>query len=256
MEGKIIDKIKKIVIESGNIIINANHDELNIKNKNGNNNIVTKYDLLIQEKLKKELLELIPNASFIGEENDYLNNINSEYKFIVDPIDGTTNFARNIKLCAISVALLKNEIPIIGVCYNPYTKELYEAEKGNGAFLNGRRIHVSDKELKNGIVLCGCSPYYDNLREKSLDIQKKFTIIASDFRRFGSAVVELCSIASGKAEVYFELELMPWDYAAASLIVQEAGGIIKTIDGADIQYINPTSIIATNDMEDYFKYIK
>lgn len=137
----------------------------------------------------------------------------------------------------------------------PYSNELYEAKKGYGAFLNGKKIHVSNKTLKEGIVLCGCAPYYNNLREKSIELQNKFATIASDYRRFGSAVIEICSIASGKAELYFELKLMPWDYAAASLILQEAGGTIKTIDGNDIQYFDSTSILASNGIEDYYKYI-
>ncbi|MBO4823320.1 MAG: inositol monophosphatase [Clostridia bacterium] len=256
MEKNIIRKIKEAVIEVGNLVLNANYDDLEIKNKAGNNNIATNYDILVQKKLKQSLLELIPSAIFTGEEGNTINYSDSEYRFIVDPIDGTTNFSRNLKLSAISVALLKEETPIVGICYNPYTKELFEAEKGKGAFLNGKRIYVSDKKLKNGIVFCGCAPYYDNLRKRSLDIQRKFALVASDFRRFGSSVIELCNIACGRAELFFELKLMPWDYAAASLIIQEAGGCIKTIDGEDIQYSKPTSIIATNNTEDYFKYIK
>lgn len=248
--------MKEFVIEAGNLVLNANYDDLEIEAKAGNNNIVTKYDILVQEKLKKALLKLIPNAAFIGEEGDETYCSDCEYRFIVDPIDGTSNFSRNLKLSAISVALLKRGKPIVGICYNPYTKELFEAEKNKGAFLNGKRIHVSDKKLKDGIVFCGSSYYYDDLRKQSLDLQRKFAMVAGDFRRFGSSVIELCSVASGKAEVFFELKLMPWDYVAASLIIREAGGCIKTIDGNDIQYSKPTSIIATNNVEDYFKYIK
>lgn len=256
MNEEILKKIKQIVVECGKIIIEANYDELDIENKEGNNNIVTKYDVLVQNKLKKELLNLFPNSNFIGEENDDFNNNSNEYTFIVDPIDGTTNFSRNIKMSAISVALLKDNNPIIGVCYNPYTNELYEAQKGNGAYLNGKKICVSNKTLKEGIVLCGCAPYYNELRKESLEIQNKYASIASDYRRLGSAVIEICSIASGRAEVYFELKLMPWDYAAASLILEEAGGVISTLNGEKIQYSKPTSIFASNGIEDYLKYIK
>lgn len=252
----VYDKIKKVIIECGDLILNINREELTIYNKEGINNIVTNYDILIQNKLKKKLLEIIPNASFIGEEETFNNDINNEYIFVVDPIDGTTNFSRNMNLSAISVALLKNNKPLYGFCYNPYTNELYEARKNSGAYLNGKRIHVSNKTLKEGIVLCGCSPYYDELRKKSLEIQNKLAMVASDYRRLGSAVIELCSIASGKAELYFELKLMPWDYAAASLILEEAGGIIKTIENKDIEYLKPTSIVASNNKEDYYKYLK
>jgi myo-inositol-1(or 4)-monophosphatase len=253
---EIIRRIENIMVECGNIIINANYNDLKIKNKEGNSNIVTNYDRLIQEKLKNELLDLLPEAVFIGEESDKVNDVSKiGYTFIVDPIDGTTNFSLNIKMSAISVALLKDGEPILGLCYNPYLKEMYKAEKNNGAYLNNQKIHVSSKNLKNGIVLCGCAPYYNDLRNKSLEIQKKFSMVASDYRRFGSAVIELCNIASGKAEVYFELKLQPWDYAAAGLILEEAGGKITTIEGNKIQYNNSTSIIASNGVEDYLKYI-
>jgi fructose-1,6-bisphosphatase/inositol monophosphatase family enzyme len=190
---EIIRKIENIMVECGNIIINANYNDLKIKNKEGNSNIVTNYDRLIQEKLKNELLDLLPEAVFIGEESDKVNDVS--------------------------------------------------------------KIGYTFKNLKNGIVLCGCAPYYNDLRNKSLEIQKKFSMVASDYRRFGSAVIELCSIASGKAEVYFELKLQPWDYAAAGLILEEAGGKITTIEGNKIQYNNSTSIIASNGVEDYLKYI-
>lgn len=256
--NELLKQIKKIVSECGKIIIDADKDSLEIELKEGNNNIVTKYDKLVQNILKEKLTNLIPGSTFIGEEND--DNINDfvtdKYVFIVDPIDGTTNFSRDLKMSAISVALLKNDKPIIAVCYNPYLRDMYTAIKECGAFLNDKRIHVSTKKLKDGILLCGCAPYYNELRKKSLDIQNRLSLIASDYRRYGSAVIELCNIASGKAEVYFELKLMPWDYAAASLIIQEAGGKITTINGEKIQYDKPSSIIASNMVEDYIKYIE
>lgn len=254
IDEKLINKMKKIVIDCGSILLNA-EDDLEIRNKEGINNIVTKYDVLIQNILKKNLLELIPEASFIGEEDDYEDN-NSDYTFIVDPIDGTTNFSRNLNLSAISVALLyKNEV-IVGICYVPYVDELFEAVKGKGAFLNGKRIHVSNKKLKDGVVLCGFAPYYGELRDKTIDIQKKYISVASDYRRFGSAVIEICSIASGRAEMYFEIKLMPWDYAAASLILKEAGGKITTMDNKKIQFKESSSIIASNGVDNYLKYLK
>jgi myo-inositol-1(or 4)-monophosphatase len=256
MEDDVVKKIEKLLYKCGDILINADYDNLNISKKPGINNYVTKYDKNIQEYLRNNLLKIIPNSSFIGEENgDYNKGLNG-YKFIVDPIDGTTNFVQRFNISAISVALLHGEEVIIGVCYNPYSKEIYKAIKGKGAYLNNQRIHVSNKNLNAGIVICGLAPYYDNLREQALIIQNKFVRYASDYRRFGSAVIEICSIASGKAEVYFELKLMTWDYAAASLILEEAGGKITTLDNKPIQYQEPSSILASNGIEDYFKYIR
>lgn len=255
---ELLKKIKQIVNNCGKIMLDVQKKYLEVQKKEGNNNIVTFYDKYIQSILKEKLTELIPNSIFFGEENDdYIRNFEKDkYVFIVDPIDGTTNFSRELKMSAISIALLKNEQPILAVCYNPYMQELYTAIKGSGAFLNDERIHVSNKKLQDGILLAGCAPYYNELRKKSLDILNKLSLIASDYRRYGSAVIELCNIASGKAEVYFELKLMPWDYAAASLIIQEAGGKITTISGEKIQYKNSTSIIASNGAEDYIKYLE
>ena len=256
--NEILEKIKEIVIKCGSIIVEADNSSLEIELKEGNNNIVTKYDKLIQDIIKDNLLKLIPSAIFIGEENDnYINDfMTNEYIFIVDPIDGTTNFSRELNTSAISIALLKDNKPIIAVCYNPYVKEMYTAIKGSGAFLNDKRIHVSNKRLEDGIIIAGCSPYYNELRQKSLEIQKKLSLIASDYRRYGSAVIDLCAIASGKAEVFFELKLMPWDYAAASLIVEESGGVVTTINVEKIQYNKPSSILASNNIENYIKYIE
>lgn len=255
---ELLKEIKQIVNNCGKIMLDVQKKYLKVQKKEGNNNIVTFYDKYIQSILQEKLTELIPNSIFFGEENDdYIRNFEKDkYVFIVDPIDGTTNFSRELKMSAISIALLKNEQPILAVCYNPYMQELYTAIKGSGAFLNDERIHVSNKKLQDGILLAGCAPYYNELRKKSFDILNKLSLIASDYRRYGSAVIELCNIASGKAEVYFELKLMPWDYAAASLIIQEAGGKITTISGGKIQYKNPTSIIASNGAEDYIKYLE
>lgn len=122
--NELLEKIKKIVSECGKIIVDADKDSLEIELKEGNNNIVTKYDKLVQNILKEKLINLIPGSIFIGEENDdYINNfVADKYTFIVDPIDGTTNFSRQLNMSVISVALLKNDIPIIAVCYNPYVK--------------------------------------------------------------------------------------------------------------------------------------
>ena len=251
----IYSKIKELILECGSIVLNAK-DDLEIQTKDGNNNIVTKYDVLIQNKLKEELLNILPVSTFMGEEGDTDKEISTGYTFVVDPIDGTTNFARDMHNSAISIALLYNGKPILAFCYNPYCNELYEAIKGRGAKLNDKPIHVSNRLLKNGLVFCGSAPYYNDLRLKSMDIQTKLFMHAADFRRIGSAVIELCALAAGKAEVYYEMKLMPWDYAAASLILLESGGTICTIEGEEIQYSKPSSIFASNNMEDYLSYIK
>ena len=250
-------KIENIVRKCGQIMLNVEDNSIEITNKEGIGNIVTQYDKKIQDVIKKELLELLPESIFIGEEEDlHLNISDNNYTFIVDPIDGTTNFSRGLKSSAISVALLKDKKQYIAVCYNPYLDEMFVAQKDKGAYLNNKKIHVSNKLLKEGLFYAGNSPYYEELREKTYDMIKQFNSIAHDYRISGSAVIELCNIACGRAELYCELRLQPWDCAAGSLIISEAGGKVTTIDNKEITFDNYTSILASNNMEDYYKYIK
>lgn len=143
---KIIYKIEKIVRKCRQIILSANEKKMGIESKEGIGNIVTKYDKQIEIILKDKLSEILPESNFIGEEQDlYSEILDNGYTFIVDPIDGTTNFSRGLSLSAISVGLLKNGEPYIGVCYNPYTNEMFMEQKGKGAYLNNKPIKVSNK---------------------------------------------------------------------------------------------------------------
>ena len=253
---ELIYKIENIVRKCGDELLLANEKNMNIQTKGGIGNIVTEYDKNTQEVLRKELLNLMPQATFIGEEEDIHDSIlDKGYTFIVDPIDGTTNFARGLSLSAISVGLLKDGKPYMGICYNPYQKEMFMAQKGKGAFLNNQPIKVSDREIQNGLVILGSGFYYDELRNKTLNTICDFIKVANDFRRLGSAVIDLCSIASGRAEVFFELRLQPWDFAAGLLIVEEAGGKVTTIEGNEVKFDKPSSILASNNKENYLKYI-
>lgn len=254
---ELVNKIENLVRKLGKEIVAAKQETLKLENKQGIGNIVTQYDQKVQTVLKKELTKILPEAIFIGEEVDaYSNVLDKGYTFVVDPIDGTTNFSRGLSLSAISVALLKDGQPYIGICYNPYADEMFIAQKGKGAYLNGKVIRVSDKKLNEGIVFSGNAPYYEELRQESMETLVKFAKEAADFRRLGSAVIELCGIACGRAEVYFELRLQPWDYAAGMLIVEEAGGKVTTMEGKEQTFNKPNSILASNNMEDYLKYIK
>lgn len=251
----IVYEIESIVKRCGVIMISAYSDDLDIEEKEGIGNYVTKYDKLIQILLKEELLKLIPTASFFGEEGNEENKIlDNGYTFIVDPIDGTLNFTRNMKQSAISVAILKDGMPYISICYNPFINEMYIAQKDKGAYLNNNLIKVSNRKIKDGILLFGSSPYDNKLHNKSLELLNTIGKEFLDIRRSGSAVIDLCNIASGKAEMYFELTLSPWDYAAGYLIVTEAGGKVTDIYGNDIKFNKPSSIVASNNKDNYLKF--
>lgn len=232
------------VRDCADIILTAHDIESGIEEKDGAANFVTKYDKKVQDELFKRLKNILPEAHLVGEEESEHDSVETGYAFIVDPIDGTTNFIKDYKMSAISVGLLKDGKPYIGVVYNPYLKEMFSAEAGKGAWLNGAPIHVSDKELSEGLVLFGTSPYNRQLADVTFDYMRRLYDLSLDVRRSGSAALDLCSIAAGRAEVYFEMILSPWDFVAGALIVTEAGGVVTTLERGALCYDKKCSILA------------
>ncbi len=192
--------------------------------KEGHANYVTNCDVAVQEYLMDALHALLPSARFIAEESDGIT-LTEEDTFCVDPIDGTLNFIHGRRASAISVALLSRREPVLGAVYNPFEDALFFARKGEGAFVNGKPVRVSRFPFESAVVAFGTSPYNPELSSKTLRILSRFMQEAADLRRVGSAALDLCDVACGRSDVYFELELSPWDHAAGGLIVREAGGV-------------------------------
>ena len=240
------EEIKRIAKKAGKLILEAGEKNRLITCKSGKGNFVTQFDIEIQNYIKNKLSRLIPQAEFMGEEAgaDVYNE--SEYVFIVDPIDGTTNFIRDYRHSCVSIGLLKNEKPYIGVVYNPYLDELFEAKLDHGALLNGKTIHVSDGGLDNSLVSFGTAPYYSDVRKRTFEIAIKVFDRAADLRRCGSSALDICYVAAGRTDLYFELCISPWDFAASSLILTEAGGVIKTNGGHEIDFKNKCAVAAAN----------
>ena len=168
---------------------------------------------------------------------------------IIDPIDGTANYSRGIAECAICVGLKHNSDMIMGVVYLPRTKEMFYAEKGKGAYLNDRRIHVSDRGFGNAIMCTALPVYHKEYAGICSKIIRETFGKCNDIRRFGACAPELCYLAMGRCELYFEYLLSPWDFAAASLILTEAGGVISGLDGKPLDFISPSGVIAGNSEE-------
>jgi myo-inositol-1(or 4)-monophosphatase len=137
----------------------------------------------------------------------------------------------------------------MGVVYSPWRGELYCAEKGRGAFLNGKAIRVSDRPFENGLLFTAMSTYRKDLSKTCSDIIYDLYMACNDVRRTGSAAVELCLMATGQVELYFEIRLMPWDYAAAALILREAGGTVMGLDGNLPSLWRPSLVVAANTEE-------
>ena len=242
----ILDEIIAAAKECGQVMLAADRSNIGIKDKAGKANFVTTYDCKIQEMLQMKLAQILPEAEFFGEEEDCQIDRNAEYIFVVDPIDGTTNFIKDYHMSCISIGLLRNGKRYLGVVHNPYLDETFHAISGEGAYMNGNMIHVSDDSLENSIVLFGSSPYNIELAKASFELAYEYFQKCLDIRRSGSAALDLCAIASGRAEIYFELILSPWDFAAGALIVEEAGGMVMTVEGGELLCLEKSSILARN----------
>ena len=218
-----------------------------VHDKGARENIVTSSDLAVQHFLIQQLRMRFPEVGFLCEEEDLEDISGHEAVWVIDPIDGTANYARGNENCCISVALVSHGEPLMGVVYSPWRGELYTAEKGKGAFCNGKPIHVSDRPFEQGILFTALCIYRKELSKPCSDIIYDLYMECNDVRRSGSAAVELCLLAAGFAELYFEIRLMPWDFAAASLIVTEAGGAVCGFEGERPSPFKPSMFIAANN---------
>lgn len=194
-------------------------------------NIVTRYDVDIQRCLVEELSALAPGSVFVGEESGLGNPDLSGRFFIVDPIDGTSNFARGAKRSCISVAYGEAGSVKCGVVYDPYLDEVFSATLGSGARVNGKPIRNCDVALEKSIVCFGTCPYDLERADTVFESAKAVFRRCLDLRRTGSAALEICYTAMNRYDVFFEHILYPWDYAAATLVVSEAGGCVLDFKG-------------------------
>lgn len=249
-----LEKIINIVENAGKIYLSAGND-LNVEEKGSNVNLVTKYDKIIQDYLIEELKKIVPDAAFLGEEGEDNKELCSGYCFIIDPIDGTTNFIKGFQHSAISVGLAKDKELIMGIVLDPDLNNIFYAEKDKGAFLNGRPIHVSDCPIENSLVLFGTCPYEHELAHKTFELTEKVFNKALEVRRGGSAALDICYVAAGKADLYYELILRPWDWAGATLILKEAGGTATTIEGKELNANEIKSYLCgnQNNIKDFYE---
>ena len=202
--------------------------------KTGRRDVVTEYDRRVQALLMDRLGKAVPGAHFFCEEMQERDRLDSDALFIIDPIDGTMNFVHGFHHSCISVAYAEKGRLMVGAVYNPYVDELFTAIKGQGARLNGSPIHVADGGLGENVVVFGTAPYCSDLADLTFSTAKKLFLASLDLRREGSAALDLCTVAAGRAGLYFELQVSLWDYAAGVLIVQEAGGKCAMPDGAPL----------------------
>jgi myo-inositol-1(or 4)-monophosphatase len=210
-------------------------------------NFVTAADRRAEEILRQELGKARPGYSFLGEEGGKHEGADKSHTWIVDPLDGTTNFLHGIPHFAISIALERSGTIVAGVIYNPVTDELYTAERGKGAFLNDTRLRVAArKRLADAVIACGL-PHYGRgdlalNRKEIAAVQGK----VAGLRRFGAAALDLAFVAAGRFDAYWERDLSPWDMAAGLILVREAGGFVTDLDGGEAMFAK-SHIMAGNE---------
>ena len=210
-------------------------------------NFVTAADRRAEEILRTELSKARPGYGFHGEEGGRHEGKDKTHTWIVDPLDGTTNFLHGIPQFAISIGLDRDGTIVAGVIYNPITDELYTAERGKGAFLNDHRIRVAARQRMNdAIVACGL-PHYGR-GDLDLGIKEIAAVQGkvAGFRRFGAAALDLAGVAAGRFDIYWERNLSAWDMAAGLLMVREAGGFVTDIEGTDAMLLRG-NIVAGNE---------
>jgi myo-inositol-1(or 4)-monophosphatase len=219
--------------------------QFQITNKEGINNLVTEADHAAEKAIIEAIQFDCPDHFILSEETGEIVT-QSEYKWIIDPIDVTVNFANGIPICCVSIGVEKNGEMILGAVYNPFMNEMFFAQRGMGAYLNDKRIHVSNKDQVIKSCLVTGFPYtYLDSPNGPLQVFSKLVRQGIPVRRLGSAAIDLCWVAAGRFDGFYEHKLQAWDSAAGFLMVEEAGGKVTDFEGNHYSPYQP-HLLATN----------
>jgi myo-inositol-1(or 4)-monophosphatase len=242
--------------KAGEIILSMT-GKANVEEKGQNYNLVTEADTAAEKMVLSYLGEQYPDDVLLGEESTGEKKLTGARLWIVDPLDGTTNYAHGIPHCAVSIAFACEGTVQCGVVFNPVSGELFSAQRGRGALCNGNRISVSSaSELSKAVIATGF--YYERgpLMERTLDsLRLLYKANIRGMRRMGSAALDLCYVACGRFDAYFEYRLSPWDFAAGMLLVTEAGGTFRGSDGSDSGLLSKGVVCSNGHLHDEFSEI-
>jgi myo-inositol-1(or 4)-monophosphatase len=233
-------------VETAGQVLKENFNQsFKISNKEGINNLVTEIDHKSEEVIFSIIKQDYPDHHILSEESGEIVQ-DSSYKWIIDPIDGTVNYANGIPICCVSIGIEKDGKMQLGAVYNPFINELFFAERGAGATMNDQKIRVSSQpDIIKSCMVTGFPYTYLDMPNGPLQVFEKFIRKGIPVRRLGSAAIDLCWVAAGRFDGFYEHKLSAWDSAAGFLIVEEAGGKVTDLKG---NYYNPyqPGIIATN----------
>lgn len=234
----------EIILKAGKYLKN-NLGKIKETKYKGAINLVTDIDRKAEEMVIRALQRYFPNDGFLSEEVGEIKG-KSDFRWILDPLDGTTNYAHSFPFYAISLALEKKGRPILGLVFDPERNELFSAESNSGAYLNGKSIKVSNiTELNKSLLATGFSYKMREVKDNNISHFKDFLLTSQAVRRAGSASLDLCYVGCGRFDGFWELELSPWDTAAGWLIVTEAEGKVTTFNGSNYNH-NLKEILASN----------
>lgn len=239
------EKVQSLVYRAKDIIFDKALAH-SVKEK-GRADFVTAVDTEVQTMLERELHRLYPDIQLLGEEGARHLIDPDGSVWILDPVDGTTNLIYDYKMSAVSLALYSGGEVVLGIVYNPFTEEMFSAEKGKGAYLNGEMIRVSQAaSVSEGLISIGTSPYEKERADRNFEVFKNIFKSSLDIRRSGSAALDLCYLAAGRTDGYMEQNLKPWDFAAGMLILSEAGGTATDYTGDPLNPLENSDVLASN----------
>lgn len=245
MDDQLKNTLLRAVHAGADVLKHYFEGTFEVHSKDSLNNLVTEVDQKAEDVIIEVIKSDFPEHFILSEEVGELST-SSNYKWVIDPIDGTVNFAHSIPICCVSIGLEKDGQLMMGAVFNPFMNELFFAEKGKGAFLNNRKLTVSKNgNLESACLVTGFPYRWVDVGTDPIAVFERFIRLGLPVRRLGSAALDLCWVAAGRFDGFWEYNLNPWDIAAGYLIVEEAGGHITNFNG-DRYSIYDKQTLATN----------
>lgn len=234
-------------MQAGEVLRKGFGTPMKFETKEGRHNLVTEWDNKAETLIIEFIKSHFPQHSFLAEESGESGETKEGIQWVIDPLDGTVNFAHKLPMFSVSIAAVFQTEVLAGVIYNPMVDELFIAEKGNGAYLNGKRLKVTETAVLDSAIAATGFPY--NVHENPLCCLDHFTTFAKmgiPLRRIGSAALDLAYVAAGRFDSFWEVSLRPWDYAAGKLLIEEAGGQFTDFEGNPYTSLTEGAVVASN----------